>query len=168
MCNKYIVIWSGPEGSSHVNPYLCALFYWVIIMNEKYINQLIKLAKKASKKNEVPISAIIVKNDKIISKAFNMRVKNNNVLDHAEIIAIKKAEKKVKDWRLFDCDLYVTLKPCSMCEIIIKQSRIRNVYYLLEKLESKKDYNKTKFIKLNENEQTYSDILEDFFKKKRQ
>ena len=137
-------------------------------MNEKYINQLIKLAKKASKKNEVPISAIIVKNDKIISKAFNMRVKNNKVLDHAEIIAIKKAEKKVKDWRLFDCDLYVTLKPCNMCEIIIKQSRIRNVYYLLEKLESKKDYNKTKFIKLSESEQTYSDILEDFFKKKRQ
>lgn len=136
-------------------------------MNDKYLKQLIKLAKKASKKNEVPISAIIVKDGKIISKAFNKRIKNNNVLDHAEIMAIRKAEKKLKDWRLFDCDLYVTLKPCSMCEIIIKQARIKNVYYLLEKLNSKKDYNKTNFIKISENEQMYYSILQDFFKKKR-
>ena len=136
-------------------------------MNDKYLKQLIKLAKKASKKNEVPISAIIVKDGKIISKAFNKRIKNNNVLDHAEIMAIRKAEKKLKDWRLFDCDLYVTLKPCSMCEIIIKQARIKNVYYLLEKLNSKKEYNKTNFIKISENEQMYHNILQDFFKKKR-
>ena len=136
-------------------------------MNDKYLKQLIKLAKKASKKNEVPISAIIVKDGKIISKAFNKRIKNNNVLDHAEIMAIRKAEKKLKDWRLFDCDLYVTLKPCSMCEIIIKQARIKNVYYLLEKLNSKKEYNKTNFIKISKNEQMYYSILQDFFKKKR-
>lgn len=136
-------------------------------MNDKYLKQLIKLAKKASKKKEVPISAIIVKDGKIISKAFNKRIKNNNVLDHAEIMAIRKAEKKLKDWRLFDCDLYVTLKPCSMCEIIIKQARIKNVYYLLEKLNSKKEYNKTNFIKISENEQMYRNILQDFFKKKR-
>lgn len=136
-------------------------------MNDKYLKQLIKLAKKASKKKEVPISAIIVKDGKIISKAFNKRIKNNNVLDHAEIMAIRKAEKKLKDWRLFDCDLYVTLKPCSMCEIIIKQARIKNVYYLLKKLNSKKDYNKTNFIKISENEQMYYSILQDFFKKKR-
>ena len=136
-------------------------------MNDKYLKQLIKLAKKAFKKKEVPISAIIVKDGKIISKAFNKRIKNNNVLDHAEIMAIRKAEKKLKDWRLFDCDLYVTLKPCSMCEIIIKQARIKNVYYLLEKLNSKKEYNKTNFIKISENEQMYHNILQDFFKKKR-
>ena len=136
-------------------------------MNDKYLKQLIKLAKKASKKKEVPISAIIVKDGKIISKAFNKRIKNNNVLDHAEIMAIRKAEKKLKDWRLFDCDLYVTLKPCSMCETIIKQARIKNVYYLLEKLNSKKEYNKTNFIKISENEQMYYSILQDFFKKKR-
>ena len=136
-------------------------------MNDKYLKQLIKLAKKASKKKEVPISAIIVKDGKIISKAFNKRIKNNNVLDHAEIMAIRKAEKKLKDWRLFDCDLYVTLKPCSMCEIIIKQARIKNVYYLLEKLNSKKEYNKTNFIKISENKQMYYSILQDFFKKKR-
>ncbi len=136
-------------------------------MNDKYLKQLIKLAKKASKKKEVPISAIIVKDGKIISKAFNKRIKNNNVLDHAEIMAIRKAEKKLKDWRLFDCDLYVTLKPCSMCETIIKQARIKNVYYLLEKLNFKKEYNKTNFIKISENKQMYYSILQDFFKKKR-
>ena len=138
-------------------------------MEEKYFKLLIKLAEKAVKHNEVPISAIIVENDKIIAKAYNKRIKNHNVLDHAEIIAIKKASKKLKDWRLFNCDLYVTLKPCNMCENIIKQSRIKNVYYLIEKPENKKEYNKTSFIKTNicTYEQMYECILHNFFKKKR-
>ena len=80
-----------------------------------------------------------------------------------------KATKKVKDWRLFNCDLYVTLKPCSICENIIKQTRIKNVYYLLDKPENKKEYNKTKFYKMEENnsKQKYAMILNQFFKKKR-
>ncbi len=128
-----------------------------------------KLAKRASAKNEVPVSAIIVKNDKIISKAFNKREQSHNVLAHAEVIAIKKASKKLKTWRLFDCDLYVTLKPCSICENIIKQSRIRNVYYLIDKPDTKKEYNKTKFNKMNicTYEQMYELILKKFFQKKR-
>ena len=128
-----------------------------------------KLAKRASAKNEVPVSAIIVKNDKIISKAFNKREQSHNVLAHAEVIAIKKASKKLKTWRLFDCDLYVTLKPCSICENIIKQSRIRNVYYLIDKPDTKKEYNKTKFNKMNicTYEQMYELILKNFFQKKR-
>ena len=128
-----------------------------------------KLAKRASTKNEVPVSAIIVKNDKIISKAFNKREQSHNVLAHAEVIAIKKASKKLKTWRLFDCDLYVTLKPCSICENIIKQSRIRNVYYLIDKPDTKKEYNKTKFNKMNicTYEQMYELILKNFFQKKR-
>lgn len=169
MCNKYIVIWSGLEGSSHVNPYLCALFYWVIEMKDKYFDTLLKLALKASKKDEVPISAIIVKNNKIIAKAYNNRNKKNSVLGHAEILAINKATKKLKDWRLFDCDLYVTLKPCSICENIIKQTRIQNVYYFLDKPDNKKEYDKTKFYKIekNYNEQKYAIVLNEFFKKKR-
>lgn len=169
MCNKYIVIWSGPEGSSHVNPYLCALFYWVVIMNEKYFNILINLLKKAVFIDEVPVSALIVKNGKIIAKAYNKRNKNHDILGHAEIIAIKKASQKLKDWRLFDCDLYVTLKPCSICENIIKQSRIQNVYYLIDKPDNKKEYNKTKFIKTNisTQKQQYKNILNHFFQKKR-
>ena len=128
-----------------------------------------KLAKRASTKNEVPVSAIIVKNDKLISKAFNKREQSHNVLAHAEVIAIKKASKKLKTWRLFDCDLYVTLKPCSICENIIKQSRIRNVYYLIDKPDTKKEYNKTKFNKTNIGtyEQMYELILKNFFQKKR-
>ena len=128
-----------------------------------------KLAKRASAKNEVPVSAIIVKNDKIISKAFNKREQSHNVLAHAEVIAIKKASKKLKTWRLFDCDLYVTLKPCSICENIIKQSRIRNVYYLIDKPDIKKEYKKTKFNKMNicTYEQMYGLILKNFFQKKR-
>lgn len=138
-------------------------------MQEKYLKTLMKLAKRASSKNEVPVSAIIVKNDKIISKAFNKREQSHNVLAHAEVIAIKKASKKLKTWRLFDCDLYVTLKPCSICENIIKQSRIRNVYYLIDKPDTKKEYNKTKFSKMNicTYEQTYELILKNFFQKKR-
>ena len=138
-------------------------------MKEEYFNILIKLAKKASKMDEVPISAIIVKNNKIIAKAINKREKKQNVLNHAEIIAIKKASRKLKNWRLFDCDLYVTLKPCNMCENIIKQSRLRNVYYLLDKPETKKEYDKTQFVKTNicTYEQMYSKILTDFFQKKR-
>lgn len=138
-------------------------------MQEKYLKTLMKLAKRASTKNEVPVSAIIVKNDKIISKAFNKREQSHNVLAHAEVIAIKKASKKLKTWRLFDCDLYVTLKPCSICENIIKQSRIRNVYYLIDKPDTKKEYNKTKFNKMNicTYEQMYELILKNFFQKKR-
>ena len=169
MCNKYIVNWSRSEDSSHINLYLCAHFLLGDIMEEKYFAELIKLIKKASKKDEVPISAMVVKENKIISKAYNRRVKKNNVLAHAEIIAINKASKKLKDWRLNNCDLYVTLKPCSMCETIIKQSRIRNVYYLLEKPKEKKEYNKTKFYKANicTYVTEYEARLRDFFKKKR-
>ena len=128
-----------------------------------------KLAKKASEKNEVPVSAIIVKKDKIISKSFNKRERNHNALDHAEVIAITRASKKLNDWRLFDCDLYVTLKPCSICENIIKQSRINNVYYLMDKPDTKKEYSKTKFSKLNIciYEQMCDKILKEFFQKKR-
>ena len=138
-------------------------------MKEKYFDLLITLARKAAKHNEVPISAIIVKNDKLVAKAYNKRVKKHDVLNHAEVMVIKKASKKLKDWRLFDCELYVTLKPCSICEAIIKQSRIKNVYYLLEKPENKKEYSKTKFTKTNlcMYEQKYEYILHNFFQKKR-
>ena len=88
-----------------------------------------KMAEKAFKKNEVPIGAIIVKNNKIISKGFNNREKSQIAINHAEIIAIKKACKKLKSWRLEGCDMYVTLKPCPMCAGAIVNARIENVYY---------------------------------------
>jgi tRNA(adenine34) deaminase len=138
-------------------------------MNDKYYNILMKLAKKATKHQDVPVSALIVKNNKIIAKAFNTKEKTNNVCNHAEVLVISKASRKLKDWRLNDCDLYVTLKPCSICENIIKQSRIQNVYYLLSKPNNKKEYNKTKFVETNNSMQKeeYSQYLSDFFKLRR-
>ena len=97
-----------------------------------YFNILFELTKKAYKKNEVPIAAIIVSKNKIISTAFNKRHNKNDVLGHAEIIAIKKATKKLKTWHLVDCDLYVTVEPCKMCKNIIEEAKIKNVYYFLK------------------------------------
>ena len=95
----------------------------------KYMEIAIKEAKKAQKKGDVPVGAIIVKENKIISKAYNKKEKNKNAVLHAEIIAISKACKKLKTWRLDNCELYITLEPCMMCSGAILQSRIKKVIY---------------------------------------
>lgn len=89
-------------------------------------------AKKSYRKGDVPVGAVIVKNNKIIAKAHNLKEKKHNPLLHAEIIAINKASKKLKRWRLDDCELYVTMEPCLMCTGAIIQSRIKKVYYSIE------------------------------------
>ena len=101
-------------------------------MNEKYMNIALIEAKKAYKNNEVPIGCIIVKNNKIISKAYNKKEKTNVVTKHAEIIAIEKACKKLKTWHLNDCILYTTVEPCLMCTGAIIQSRMKKVVYATE------------------------------------
>lgn len=138
-------------------------------MEEKYYQELINLTKKASNKGDVPVSAIIVRNDKIIAKALNKRNAKKNTLYHAELLAINKACKKLKKWILDDCNLYVTLKPCSMCEGAIRQARIKNVFYLANKPDTKKEYFKTNFTQTNNSLQSanYLRILKDFFKNKR-
>ena len=98
-------------------------------MNEYYMNIAIKEAKKAYKYEEVPVGAVIVKNNKVIAKAFNKKEKTKNVTKHAEIIAISKACKKLKNWRLEDCIIYVTMEPCMMCSGAIEQSRIKKIVY---------------------------------------
>ena len=95
-----------------------------------------KEAKKAFQQNEVPIGAILVKNDEIIAKSHNKKEKKMCCLEHAELNVIKKASKKFKNWRLEDCDIYVTLEPCPMCASAIKQSRIKNVYSALKNSDS--------------------------------
>lgn len=90
-----------------------------------------KLAiKEALNSNgEIPVGAVIVKDGKVISSACNQKEKNNDVTSHAEIVAIRKAEKVLNNWRLDDCDMYVTLEPCPMCGWAILQSRIKNLYF---------------------------------------
>ena len=96
---------------------------------ESFMKEAIKEAIKARKKDEVPIGAIIVKDGKIISRGYNLRESKQNSLKHAEIIAIDKACKKINNFRLENCDLYVTVEPCLMCSGAIVQSRIRKVYF---------------------------------------
>ena len=99
------------------------------LTDEQYMLLAFKEAEKAYKKNEIPIGCIIVKNNKIIAKAYNKREKNNKIVDHAELIAITKANKKIKNWRLDDCTMYVTMEPCMMCCGAIEQSIIKKVIY---------------------------------------
>ena len=140
-------------------------------MEEKYINELINLSKKSLKKSEVPIAALIIdENGKIISKAYNTRNIKQQTINHAEILAITKANKKLKSWRLNKCTLYVTIEPCDMCKSVITESRLQNVYYLLPRLPEKNQYNKTIFNKLkdmSEKEDKYQEIINKFWKNKR-
>ena len=95
---------------------------------EKYMQEALKEAKKAYKKLEVPVGAIIVKNGEIIAKAHNLKETKNDTTKHAEILAIQRASKKLKSWRLLDCEMYITLEPCSMCAGAIINSRVKKIY----------------------------------------
>lgn len=97
-------------------------------MKEKFMKAALKEAQKAYDKLEVPVGAVIVKNNKIIARAYNQKETKCDTTNHAEILAIKKASKKLNSWRLLDCEMYVTLEPCSMCAGALIQSRIKKVY----------------------------------------
>ena len=99
-----------------------------MINKEIFMKEALKEAKKAYKKEEIPVGAVIVKDGKIISRGYNLKETKVNTIKHAEIIAIEKASKKLNSWRLEECDMYVTLEPCSMCAGAIINSRIRKVY----------------------------------------
>ena len=104
-------------------------------MNQKFLDLAFKYAEKAYKNNEVPIGAVIIKNNEVIGYGYNQKEKRNSVLEHAEVIAIRMASKKLNNWRLEDCDIYITLDPCPMCASAIKQSRIKNIYSALSNLD---------------------------------
>lgn len=144
-------------------------------MND-YMLEAIKEAKKSLKYNDVPVGCIIVYNNKIIAKAYNLKEKKQNITRHAEVIAIEKASKKLKTWHLDGCILYTTLRPCLMCSTIIAQSRIKKVIYALENSE-KQDYfkyietveplaNKVEVIKGKYSEKSL-ELLQNFFQKMR-
>ena len=135
-------------------------------MNNKFMFEALKQAKKAYNKEEVPVGVVIVKDNKIIAKAYNKIESKKDATKHAEIIAIQKASKKIKNWRLYDCDMYVTLEPCAMCEAAIELSRIKNVYYCLSK-DKNITVDKTKYKKVKNYEDEYKNLLQSFFKKRR-
>ncbi len=95
---------------------------------EKFMKEALKEATKAYNKLEVPVGAVIVKNGKIIARAHNQKEQKKDTTKHAEILAISKASKKLESWRLTDCEMYVTLEPCSMCAGALINSRIKKVY----------------------------------------
>ena len=97
-------------------------------MEEKFMKEALKEAKKAYDKLEVPVGAVIVKDGKIIARAHNLKETKYDTTKHAEILAIQKASKKLNSWRLIDCEMYVTLEPCSMCAGALINSRIKKVY----------------------------------------
>lgn len=145
----------------------------------RFMELALKEAKKADKKKEVPIGAVIIKNGRVIAVGFNKREKTKNAINHAEIIAIKKACKKLKDWRLENCEMYVTLKPCPMCAGAISNARIKKVYYgaeetncadnLCEQIFSSTRLNhKVELEKMEEYSSICAEILSNFFKKHRQ
>ena len=135
-----------------------------------------KEAQKALNKDEVPIGAVIVKDGKIVARGRNSREKSQNALKHAEIIAINKACKKLKSWRLDGCEIYVTLEPCPMCAGAIANARISKVVYgakettsednLCELILKSNRLNHKPKIEYRENK-FCKDILQDFFKNKR-
>lgn len=139
-------------------------------MDTEIFNILMENANKSLENNDVPVGAVIVKDGKVLAFGYNTREKDQNVLGHAEINTIFEAQRFLNNWNLSGCDIYVTLVPCSMCLEIIKQSRIDNIYYLLDKPASKKEFYKTKMQKINDAnyENKYADILSYFFKKLRE
>ena len=141
---------------------------------KKYMIEALKEAKKAFELGEVPIGAVIVKDNKIISRAFNKKESSNLATSHAEILAINKACKKLNNWRLLDCTLYVTVEPCLMCCGAIIQSRIKKVVYgtsneyygAVESIDNTlKKYNIEVENNVLQNE--CSNIMKEFFKKRR-
>ena len=146
--------------------------------NYDYMKLALKEAKKSEALGEIPIGAVIVKNDVVISKAHNKRNTNNLATSHAEILAIEKACKKLGDWRLEDCEIYVTLEPCSMCAGAIANARVKKVYFGAYERKSgavlsnfrilfKSGLNHNVEVECGILEKECSQILKDFFYKRR-
>lgn len=147
-------------------------------IQEKFMKEAIKEAKKAEEKLEIPVGCVIVKDGKIIARGHNQKEIRTDTTKHAEIIAIQKASKKLNAWRLLDCEMYVTLEPCPMCAGALIQSRIKKIYIgaMDEKtgacgsvLNLLKDYefNHKVEIETGIEQEECEKILKDFFKKLR-
>lgn len=149
-----------------------------LLEKEKFMKEALKEAQKAFDKEEVPVGAVIVKDGKIIAKAHNLKETKKDTTNHAEIIAIQKASKKMQAWRLEDCEMYITLEPCAMCAGALIQSRIKKIYIgtmdyktgacgsILNLLEDYK-FNRTVEVETGILQEECEKILKDFFKELR-
>lgn len=147
-------------------------------MQPEFMEIAIKTALKGGKKDEVPIGAVIVKNGKVIAKAYNLTERRKCATAHAEILAIQKACKKLKSWRLDETEMYVTVEPCAMCAGAIVNARIKKVYFgayesksgcavsLYPVLTQNGLNHKTEFVGGIEKERC-ADLLKSYFKQKR-
>ena len=135
-------------------------------MDDYYMNIALDLARKAFDLGEVPVGAVIVKDNIILSTAYNKKNSTGITTNHAEILAISEANKKIGDWRLNGCTMYVSLMPCDMCMGAIKEARIEKVIYACDRLYTVKDVFCSKID--NENiVNTSTDLLKKFFKIRR-
>jgi len=146
-----------------------------MLKKEKFMKEAIKQAKKAYDKEEIPVGAVIVKDGKIIARGYNKKEEKKDTTQHAEIIAIQKASRKIDAWRLQDCEMYVTLEPCAMCTGALIQARLKRVYIgtmdpktgacgsVLNLLEDYKFNHKVE-VETNIMQKECEKILKDFFK----
>lgn len=142
-----------------------------------FMQQALKAAQTAQEKDEVPIGAVIVKDNKIIAKGYNKSITLKDTTAHAEIVAIRKACKKLNNYRLTDCSIYVTIEPCSMCMGAIILARIKNLYFGAKDIKagacgsvldiSKKKLNHKLNVYNGLLEQDCAIIIKQFFKNKR-
>lgn len=147
-------------------------------MNKQYMIEALKEAEKARALEEIPVGAVIVKDNKIIARGFNQKETLKNPLKHAEIIAIDRATEVLGGWRLIGCEMYVTLEPCAMCAGAIVQSRIEKLYIGTEdyktgacgstlNIVNYEGYNHQVEVEFGVLKEECSQILKDFFKELR-
>lgn len=139
-------------------------------MKKEFVDRILSLSKRAYELDEIPVAAIVIKDNIIIGEGINNRYRDSSVTGHAEINAIEEACKVVGDWRLDDCTMYVSLLPCMMCAGAILESRIKKVYYLCDRtnvcFDSKKYLNFEKIDDFKIHKE-YMELLQLFFENKR-
>lgn len=139
-------------------------------MQKEYVDRILKLAKKSYDNDEIPVGAIVIKNNQIIGEGINSRKSKLSVIGHAEINAIEDACNKIGDWRLDGCVMYVTLSPCMMCTGTIVESRIDKVYYLCDRTNvcfNPADFIDIEKLNINDKEDEYLRLLQLFFENMR-